>query len=174
MRDQDHQRRDVESSEQRENRLQHMRDQEHQRRDVESSEQRENRLQHMRDQEHERRDAEDLAQRDSRLQRLRESRQRQPDHPQIALFDQPAVRAKMLNFHMSISTIEVPLSHYHHHYTIAISTILNYNHHSYCYPFYYSNQLSDFVIFTVTCTYSSLRLAPHCLYNHLVYQDPSS
>ena len=109
MRDQDHQRRDVESSEQRENRLQHMRDQEHQRRDVESSEQRENRLQHMRDQEHERRDAEDLAQRDSRLQRLRESRQRQPDHPQIALFDQPAVRAKMLNFHMSISTIEVPL-----------------------------------------------------------------
>ena len=50
-----------------------MRDEEHERRDAESSAQRENRLQHMRDEEHERRDAEDLALRDSRLQRLRES-----------------------------------------------------------------------------------------------------
>ena len=109
MRDEEHERHDAEISAQRENRLQRMRDEEHERRDAESSAQRENRLQHMRDQEHERRDAEDLALRDSRLQRLRESRQRQPDHPQTALFDQPAVRAKMLNFHMSISTIEVPL-----------------------------------------------------------------
>ena len=44
MRDQQHERRDAENSEQRENRLQHMRDQQ---RDAENSEQRENRLQHI-------------------------------------------------------------------------------------------------------------------------------
>ena len=52
-RDQEHERRDTESSSQRQNRLQHMRDEEHERRDAESSAQRENRLQHMRDEEHE-------------------------------------------------------------------------------------------------------------------------
>ena len=99
----------------------------------------------------------------------------------------------MLNFHMSISTIEVPLcltclesfpgltvssdecNRCHRDSSFSPKLYSHANnmdpgevpHHSYCYPFYYSNQLSDFVIFTVTCTYSSLRLAPHCLYNHL-------
>ena len=63
----------------------------------------------MREQEHERRVAEDPEQRNSRLQRIRESRRRQLVHPQVALFEQPAVRAKLLNFHSSISSIEVPV-----------------------------------------------------------------
>ena len=85
-----------------------MREQEHERRGAETDEQREVRLQHMREQEHERRSAEDAEQRNSRLQLIQARRQRQSAHLQVALLDQPSVRSKMLDFHLSISSIEVP------------------------------------------------------------------
>ena len=47
----------------------------------------------MRDQEHERRSAEDMAIRNTRLQRLQDSRERQLVYSEVALLDQPDVRA---------------------------------------------------------------------------------
>ena len=93
----------------REHRLQQMRKQEHERRASETDQQREDRLQHMRRQEHERRAAETDQQREDRLQVIHESRQSQSVSSQVALIDQPAVRAKMQKFHLSISNIEVPM-----------------------------------------------------------------
>ena len=109
MREQEHERRGTETDERREVRLQHMREQEHERRGTETDEWREVRLQRMREHEHERRNAEDTEQGESRLQLLQESRRRQSvHHPQIALIDQPSVRSKMLSFHLSVSSIQVP------------------------------------------------------------------
>ena len=43
------------------------------------------------------------------LQRLKESRERQLVYSEVALLDQPDVKAKMLKFHRSIGEIEEPL-----------------------------------------------------------------
>ena len=108
MREREHGRRGAETDEQTEVRLQRMRGQQQERHAAETEEQRVDRLQHLREQEHERRGSEDAEQRNSRLQLIQVRRQRQSIHPQVVLLDQPSVRSKMQNFHLCISSIEVP------------------------------------------------------------------
>ena len=108
LRDQQQRRLDAETDQQRGDRLQQMRDQQQQRLDVETHQHREDRLQQIREQQHDRRAVESPELTRRRLQLVRETRQRQSVTSHVALLDQPAVRAKMRNFHLSITNIDVP------------------------------------------------------------------